>query len=144
MKKSSIINILLIEDNPGDIDLTLEAFQKTSTPNNVFVVEDGEEAIAFLKKEGQYENMCTPDIILLDLNLPKIDGRTVLAEIKSDESLKHIPVIVLTTSKSEDDILKSYKLHANCYISKPTGIKQFWEMVSYIESFWFKIVRLPS
>ena len=135
---------MLVEDSPSDIDLTLEAFKRITTPNQISVVEDGEEALLFLKKEGQYKNVSTPDIILLDLNLPKIDGRNVLTEIKSNDTLKHIPVIVLTTSKSEEDILKSYKLHANCYITKPVDIKQFWEMINCIELFWFKIARLPN
>jgi len=119
------INILLVEDNPGDILLTMEALKESKIHNNIDVVKDGIEALAFLKREGKYINKSRPDLILLDLNLPKKDGREVLEEIKSDKHLKKIPVVVLTTSEAEQDILKAYNLHANCYITKPVDLEQF-------------------
>jgi len=137
------IEILLVEDNPGDARLTQEAFREGKIGNNLSVVSDGLEALAFLRQEGQYENATRPDMILLDLNLPRMDGRELLARIKSDEELKRIPVVVLTTSKAEEDILKSYNLHANCYISKPVELSQFLEVVRSIEDFWMTIVILP-
>lgn len=138
------IEILLVEDNPGDVRLTIEAFKEGKLTNNMNVVGDGEEAMAFLRKEGEYENAPRPDIILLDLNMPKKDGREVLAEIKQDPNLKRIPVVILTTSNAEKDILKSYDLHANCYINKPVDLNQFIEVVKYIKDFWLTIVRLPT
>lgn len=138
------IEILLVEDNPGDIRLTKEAFKEGKLKNHLNVVEDGTEAISFLKKEGQYADAPRPDLILLDLNLPKKDGREVLSEIKVDENLKRIPVVILTTSKAEEDILKTYNHHANCYITKPVDMDQFINVVKYIEDFWFTIVRLPA
>ena len=138
------INILLVEDNPGDIRLTEEAFREGKIRNKLFVVEDGMEAISFLKCEGKYSSVPRPDLILLDLNMPKMDGRQVLSEIKSDENLKRIPVVILTTSKAEEDILKTYDHHANCYITKPVDMEQFIHVVHYIEDFWFTIVRLPT
>ena len=138
------INILLVEDNPGDIRLTEEAFREGKIRNKLFVVEDGMEAISFLKCEGKYSSAPRPDLILLDLNMPKMDGRQVLSEIKSDENLKRIPVVILTTSKAEEDILKTYDHHANCYITKPVDMEQFIHVVHYIEDFWFTIVRLPT
>ncbi len=119
------VEILLVDDNPGDIRLTQEAFKESKIINNLNVVEDGAEAIDFLKKIGKYENVVTPDLILLDLNLPKKNGREVLAEIKEDKILRQIPVVILTISTAEEDILKSYKLHANCYITKPVDMNQF-------------------
>jgi chemotaxis family two-component system response regulator Rcp1 len=136
--------ILLVEDNPGDVRLTREALKEGKILNNVSVVEDGVEALAFLRREGKYANAVRPDLILLDLNLPKKDGREVLAEIKVDPSLKKIPVVVLTTSAAEQDILKTYDLHANCYITKPVDLEQFIKIVQLIEDFWFTIARLPS
>ena len=138
-------NILLIEDNPGDVDLILEAFNEQSEicEIEISIIEDGEEAMLYLKQEGQYKNKKLPDIIILDLNIPKKDGRKVLHEIKSDHKIEHIPVIVLTTSVSRTDILNSYKLHSNCYITKPPGIKELREVVKYIKKFWFDIVTLP-
>jgi len=138
------IEILLVEDNPGDIRLTTEAFKEGKVANNLHVVEDEMEALDFLRQKGGFADAPRPDLILLDLNLPKKDGREVLAEIKEDPSLKRIPVVVLTTSKAEEDILKSYDLHANCYITKPVDLDQFFNIVKKIEDFWLCIVKLPS
>lgn len=137
------IEILLVEDNPGDSRLAQEALKDAKVHNNVSLVEDGVEAMAFLRKEGKYANAPRPDVILLDLNLPKKDGREVLAEIKIDEDLKRIPVVILTVSKDEEDILKTYNLHANCYITKPIDFDQFIKVVKTIEDFWLTIVKLP-
>lgn len=141
---TSPIEILLVEDNPGDVDLTLEALREAKVRNNLNVVADGVEAIAYLRKEGAYANATLPDLILLDLNLPKKDGREVLAEIKNDPDLKHIPVVVLTSSESERDVLQSYQIHANCYIKKPADLHRFVEVVQAIENFWLMIVKLPK
>ncbi len=138
------VKILLVEDNPGDVRLTQEAFKENKVRNSLSVVEDGLEAIAFLHRAGKYANAPRPDLILLDLNLPKKDGREVLAEIKEDPNLKSIPVVVLTTSKAEEDIIKSYNLHANCYITKPVDLEQFLVVVKSIEDFWLTVVKLPS
>ncbi len=137
------IEILLVEDNPGDIRLTREALRESKLHNNLSVVEDGVEAMAFLRREGDYTHAARPDIILLDLNLPRKDGREVLEEIKQDEELKRIPVVVLTTSDAEMDIIATYNLHANCYITKPVDLNQFIRIVKTIENFWFSIVKLP-
>ena len=137
------IEILLVEDNPGDIRLTTEALKEQKVLNNLHVVTDGEEALAFLRRQGQYAKAVRPDLILLDLNLPKKDGREVLKEIKTDDGLKSIPVVVLTVSKSEEDIMKSYDLHANCYISKPVDLIQFMKVTKSVQEFWFTIVKLP-
>ena len=137
------IEILLVEDNPGDARLTMEALRDTKVSNNVSVVEDGVEALAFLRRQGAHAGAPRPDIVLLDLNLPKKDGREVLAEIKADEDLKKIPVVILTTSESDEDILKAYSLHANCYVRKPVDLDQFIKVVQSIEDFWFTIVKLP-
>ena len=137
------IDILLVEDNPGDADLAREALGDSKIKNNLFVVEDGVEAMDFLRNMGEYADAPRPDLVLLDLNLPKKDGRTVLGEIKSDESLKMIPVVILTTSRDEEDILRSYNLHANCYITKPIDLDQFLKVVKSIENFWLTIVKLP-
>ena len=139
-----IVEILLVEDSPGDIRLTQEALKESKISNNLHVVMDGEEAIAFLKKEGKFSEKPRPDLILLDLNLPKKDGREVLAEIKKDEDLKRIPVVVLTISEAEEDVLKSYNLYANCYITKPVDLNQFIKVILSIENFWFTIVKLPN
>jgi CheY-like chemotaxis protein len=147
MKKNSNfepIEILLVEDNPGDVHLTKEAMKETKVLNKVSVVKDGVEAMDYLRKKGSFSNACRPDLILLDLNLPRKDGREVLAEVKSDADLKRIPVVILTTSQDEKDILKSYNLHANCYIAKPVDLQQFIEVVKSIEDFWVSIVSLPS
>jgi CheY-like chemotaxis protein len=137
------IEILLVDDNPGDIRLTQEALKESKVLNNMHTVEDGMEALEFLRKEGRFKDVITPDIILLDLNLPKRNGREVLSEIKNDDVLKKIPVVILTISRAEEDILKSYALHANCYITKPVDMDQFIKIVRSIEDFWFTIVRLP-
>ena len=137
------IDILLIEDNPGDARLAVEALKESKISNNLYIVNDGEEALMYLKKEDKFANTKTPHLILLDLNLPKIDGREVLKVIKEDNLLKLIPVVVLTTSKAEEDILKSYKLHANCYITKPIDLEQFMKVIKSIEDFWLTIVKLP-
>lgn len=137
------IQILVVEDSPADANLTRRVFQRAKVSNNLHIVEDGVEALAFLHQQGKYTGVPRPDLILLDLNLPKKDGREVLAEIKTDLSLRLIPVIVLTTSDSEDDIIKSYQLHANCYITKPLDWQQFKQVVELIEDFWLKIVQRP-
>jgi two-component system response regulator len=137
------IEILLVEDNPGDIRLTKEALRDSKIHNNLSVVTDGVEAMAFLRREAEYNRSPRPDIILLDLNLPRKDGREVLEEIKADESLRRIPVVVLTTSDDEQDIVQSYDLHANCYITKPVDLNRFITIVKTIENFWFSIVKLP-
>ena|SRR5258708_4146231 len=136
------IEILLVDDNPGDVDLAREALTDGRILNNLTVAQDGVEAMSILR--GQVETTYRPDIILLDLNLPKMDGRQVLSEIKDDPALRLIPVVILTTSQSEQDILKSYSLHANCYITKPVDLNQFMDVVKSIESFWFSIVTLPA
>ena len=137
------VEILLVEDSPGDVRLTQEALKDSKLYNNLNVVPDGVDAIAFLRRQGNYTNAPRPDLILLDLNLPRMDGRQVLQEIKNDENLKRIPVVVLTTSSNETDIFITYNLHANCYISKPVDFTQFINVVKSIESFWFSIVKLP-
>jgi two-component system, chemotaxis family, response regulator Rcp1 len=137
------IDVLLVEDSPSDADLTIETFNEAKVLNRLFVVEDGVEAIAFLRRQGDYSDAPRPDLILLDLNLPRKDGREVLAEIKSDPDLQLIPVVILTTSADEQDILKSYRLNANCYVTKPVGLPEFIRIVKLIESFWFAAVKLP-
>ena len=138
------IEILLVEDNPGDVRLTMEALKDGKVLNDLSVVGDGMEALVFLNQEGPYANAPCPDLILLDLNLPKKDGREVLMEIKNHEHLKHIPVVVLTTSSADKDILGAYELHANCYITKPVDFVQFTKVVKSIEDFWLTIVKLPQ
>jgi len=138
------IDILLVEDNPGDARLAKEALKDSKLKNNLFIVNDGEEAMKFLKKENPYEDVTRPDLILLDLNLPKKDGREVLKEIKTDENLKRIPVVILTMSKAEEDIFQTYNLHANCFITKPIDLDQFIKVVQSIENFWLTIVKLPN
>jgi chemotaxis family two-component system response regulator Rcp1 len=137
------VEILLVEDNPSDVRLTRESLKDSKVLNHMSVVDNGVEAMAFLRREGKYVKATRPDLILLDLNLPKKDGREVLAEIKADEQLRRIPVVVLTTSSAEQDILKTYDLHANCYITKPVNMDQFSAVVKAIEEFWFTIVKLP-
>jgi two-component system, chemotaxis family, response regulator Rcp1 len=137
------VEILLVEDNPGDVRLTQEALKEGKVRNNLSLVSDGVEALAFLRHEGQYANAPRPDVILLDLNLPRKDGREVLAEIKQDPSLRRIPVVILTTSQAEHDILRTYNLHANCYITKPVDLEQFITVVKSIETFWLTVVKLP-
>lgn len=137
------IHILLVEDNPGDARLTVEALQDAKIRNEITVVSDGVEAMALLRCEGKYAGSPRPDLILLDLNLPRKDGREVLAELKADATLRRIPIVVLTTSQAEKDILTSYDLHANCYISKPVDLHEFVRVVQGIENFWLSIVKLP-
>jgi len=137
-------DFLLVEDNPGDVRLTKEALKTHKVQNNLHVVNDGEEAMMFLRKQGQYKDAPRPDIILLDLNLPKKDGREVLADIKSDPSLKTIPVVIITSSEAEQDVIKSYNLNANCYVTKPVNLDQFIKVVQSINDFWLTIVKLPS
>lgn len=137
-------DFLLVEDNPGDVRLTQEALKNYKVQNNLHVATDGEEAMAFLRRQGKYGNAPRPDIILLDLNLPKKDGREVLAEIKSDPNLKAIPVVIITSSEAEQDVVKSYNLNANCYVTKPVNLDQFIKVVQSINDFWLTIVKLPS
>ena len=137
-------DFLLVEDNPGDVRLTQEALKSHKVQNNLHVVTDGEEAMAFLRRQGKYANAPRPDIILLDLNLPKKDGREVLAEIKSDPNLKTIPVVIITSSEAEQDVIKSYNLNANCYVTKPVNLDQFIKVVQSVNDFWLTIVKLPS
>lgn len=137
------VDILLVEDNPGDVELTREALHDTKVHMRLSVVPDGVEALAFLRRERDYADAPRPDLILLDLNLPKKDGRAVLADIKQDASLRHIPVVVLTSSQAEQDIVRAYELHANCYVTKPVDLDQFVKIVQSIEHFWFTVVKLP-
>jgi two-component system, chemotaxis family, response regulator Rcp1 len=138
------VEFLLVEDNPGDVRLTQEALTECAIPNNLNVVPDGMEAVAFLRREGKYANAPRPDVVLLDLNLPKKDGREVLAVVKADPELKSIPIVVLTSSEAENDILRSYELHANCYVTKPTDLDQFIKVIKSIKHFWLHVVKLPS
>ena len=140
----SPVDILLVEDNPGDARLAMEALKESKVSNTLHWAKDGEEAMAFLRREGEYAGKPRPGLVLLDLNLPKKDGREVLAEIKADATLQSIPVVILTTSESEEDILKTYSLHCNCYITKPIDLKQFLKVVRSIEDFWLTIVKLPK
>jgi CheY-like chemotaxis protein len=137
------VELLLVEDSPGDVLLTQEALADSRIANRLHVVEDGEQAIDFLMRRGPYANAVRPDLILLDLNLPRKDGREVLQSIKSDPTLATIPVVVLTTSRAEEDILRTYKLHANCYITKPVDVNQFFSVIKSIEDFWLTVVKLP-
>jgi len=138
-----VIEILLIEDNPGDVRLTEEALKEGKVLNNLNVVEDGEEALKFLYRQDKYQNAPRPDLILLDLNLPRKDGREVMAKLKADMTLKRIPIVVLTTSQAEQDIIESYELGVNCYITKPVDLDQFLDVVKSIEDFWLTVVTLP-
>ncbi len=138
------IEILLVEDSPGDVRLTREALKSNKMHNNLNVVEDGVEAMTFLRREGEYANVSRPDLILLDLNLPKKDGREVLTEIKADANLKCIPVVILTTSQADEDILKAYENQASCYVTKPVQLDEFIEVVKSIKDFWLTIVKLPQ
>ena len=137
------IEVLLVEDDPGDVVMTREAFQDYKVRNQLHVVNDGTEAMAFLRQEGEYAGRPRPDLVLLDLNLPKMDGREVLEAIKSDPELSSIPVVVLTTSENEDDVLRSYSLHANAYVTKPVDFERFIEVVRQIDDFFISVVRLP-
>ena len=138
------IDMLIVEDNPADRRLAVEALKEGKVINRLYEVEDGVEALEFLRREGEYKDAPRPDLILLDLNLPRKDGREVLAEIKEDEVLRRIPVVVLTTSRDEVDVLKMYDLHANCYVTKPLDLADFIEVVRSIEHFWLSIVMLPG
>jgi chemotaxis family two-component system response regulator Rcp1 len=138
------IEILLVEDNPADVELSIEALKEGKVANNLNVVEDGVEALAYLRRQGEYAEAVRPDLILLDLNLPRKDGREVLAEIKNDPELRQIPVVVLTTSEAEEDIVRTYRMHANCYISKPVDLAQFIRVVKSIDDFWLTVVKLPG
>ena len=140
----NLIDILVVEDNPGDARLIMEVLKSNKIHNSLHVVNDGVEAMDFLYKRGKYRLMPRPDLIFLDLNLPRKDGREVLAELKTDDHLKQIPVVVMTMSQAEEDILKSYSLHANCYVTKPIDLNQFIKVVESIEEFWFSLVKLPS
>jgi chemotaxis family two-component system response regulator Rcp1 len=144
MSELKMIEVLLVEDNPADVRLTEEALKEAKMKINLQVAEDGIEALALLRLEGKYKGRARPDLILLDLNLPKKDGREVLAEIKQDEKLKRIPVVVVTSSKAEVDIIKSYDLNANAFVTKPVDLIQFLEVIKSIEEFWLTIVKLPS
>jgi two-component system, chemotaxis family, response regulator Rcp1 len=138
------LEILLVEDNEGDIRLTIEAFKEAKIRNQIKVVRDGEEALDYLRKQGKYAGVPSPDIILLDINLPKIDGKEVLSTMKSDPLLKTIPVIMLTTSSADSDIQESYENHANCYVIKPVDLNKFMEVIRSIEDYWVSIVKLPA
>jgi chemotaxis family two-component system response regulator Rcp1 len=138
------IEILLVEDSAGDIRLTTEALRRAKVANNLHVARDGEAAMAFLRRDVPYRDSPRPDLVLLDLNLPRKDGREVLAEIKADEELRRIPVVVLTTSSEEEDVLRAYELHANSYVTKPVDFGQFLKAVAAIEGFWLEVVRLPE
>ena len=138
------IDVLLVEDDPGDVLMTREAFTENKVANRLAVVPDGVDAMAFLRKEGEYADAPTPDLVLLDLNLPRMDGREVLAAMKSDDELRRIPVVVLTTSEAEEDVLRSYALHANAYVTKPVDFERFIEVVRKIDDFFVSVVRLPG
>ena len=138
------IEILLVEDNPGDARLTREAFAQGTVRTNMHHARDGEQAVAFLRRQGGYKDAPTPDLVILDLNLPRRGGREVLEDIKSDPALKQIPVVVLTSSQAQEDVLNSYRLHANCFITKPGDLETLIHVAHSIEEFWFKLVRLPS
>jgi len=137
------IHILMVEDNPDDIELTVEALKDARVGNFLSVVQDGEEALSYLRRQGKYRQAARPDLILLDLNMPRKNGRDVLREVKNDPELKRIPVVILTTSQAEEDILHTYDLHANCYITKPVDFNQFLKVVRSIEDFWLTVVKLP-
>lgn len=143
MIQPQLIEILLVEDNEGDIELTREAFSESKVRNNVHVVKDGQAALDFLLHQNGYENAVFPDVVLLDINLPKKDGKEVLKIVKSDPKVKHIPIVILTSSEAEKDIVKSYELHANCYITKPVTLESFMEVIRSVEEFWLGVVKLP-
>lgn len=138
------IDVLLVEDDPGDVLMTREAFEENKVANQLSVVSDGVSAMAYLRREGEYAEATTPDLVLLDLNLPRMDGREVLAAMKSDEDLRRIPVVVLTTSEAEEDVLRSYSLHANAYVTKPVDFQRFIDVVRQIDDFFVSVVRLPA
>ncbi len=138
------VKILLVEDNPGDVVLTREGLEEAKLANRLFVAEDGADALAFLRQEGEHHDAPRPDLIMLDLNLPGVDGREVLAAIKGDDDLKRIPVVVLTSSQAEEDVVRSYGLHANAYMTKPVNLEKFMQIVRAIDSFWFSVVTLSD
>jgi CheY-like chemotaxis protein len=140
----SVIQVLLVEDDPGDVLMTREAFEDNKVANTLHVVSDGAEAMEFLRKQGDHAEAPTPDLVLLDLNLPKMDGREVLAAVKADDVLRQIPIVVLTTSEAEEDVLRSYALHANAYVTKPVDFERFIEVVRKIDDFFVSVVRLPG
>ena len=140
----SVVQVLLVEDDPGDVLMTREAFEDNKVANELHVVSDGAEALAFLRKEGEFAGVPTPDLVLLDLNLPRMDGREVLAAVKADAELRQIPIVVLTTSEAEEDVLRSYALHANAYVTKPVDFDRFIEVVRKIDDFFVSVVRLPN
>jgi CheY-like chemotaxis protein len=142
--RRTLLNILLVEDNPADVRLMREALRSDGRPNHLHVVDDGEKAISFLRRTGEFPNAVRPDIVFLDLNLPRRDGREVLQEIKSDERLRRIPVIVLTTSEAERDVHRAYDLYANCYVTKPGDLDEYLNVIKACEHFWLHIVRLPG
>ncbi len=142
--RASPVEILLVEDNPGDVRLTREALKEGKVYSNLHWAKDGVEALEFLRRQGKFADVPRPDIILLDLNLPKKDGREVLSETKNDDELKRIPVVILTTSKAEEDVLRSYELHANCYVTKPVDLEKFIVVVQSIDKFWLTVVTLPN
>jgi CheY-like chemotaxis protein len=144
MRDTKPIEVLLVEDDPGDVLMTREALEENKVANHLAVVSDGASAMAYLRKEGQHADVPTPDLVLLDLNLPRMDGREVLAAMKSDETLRRIPVVVLTTSEAEEDVLRSYSLHANAYVTKPVDFDRFIEVVRQIDEFFLTVVRLPQ
>jgi CheY-like chemotaxis protein len=143
-EQSEAIEVLLVEDDPGDVLMTREAFEEHKLRNNLHVVSDGVEALSFLRQEGEYADVPQPDLVLLDLNLPRKDGREVLAEIKADPLLRRTPVVVLTTSEAEEDVLRSYDLHANAYVAKPVDFERFIDVVRRIDSFFVTVVKLPN
>ena len=142
-ENSKPIEVLFVEDDPGDVELTLEVLNNNKVKVNLNIVNDGVKAMEYLRKEGEYKDTTRPDVILLDLNMPRMDGREVLQEVKNDENLKTIPVVVLTTSDADEDIVKSYTSGANCYITKPVGLEQFTKVVRSLEEFWFTVVKFP-
>lgn len=140
---SQLISILIVDDNEDDVEFTMAALKETKLANDISIVSDGVEAMKFMLKESPYENVCQPSLVLLDLNMPRKDGREVLSEMKSNPALRHIPVVILTTSQAEVDIMRSYNLHANCYISKPIDLAELVKVVKAIDDFWFGVVKLP-
>jgi len=141
--QTHFIEILLVEDNEGDVELTREAFKESKVRNNIHVVNDGQAALDFIYRKPGYEDAVRPDVMLLDINLPRKDGKEVLKIVKNDPDLKHIPVVILTSSEAEKDIVKSYQLHANCYIAKPVTLESFMEVIRSVEEFWLGVVKLP-
>ena len=144
MRDPQPVEVLLVEDDPGDVLMTREAFEENKVANRLTVMSDGVSAMAYLRKEGEHGDAPTPDLVLLDLNLPRMDGREVLAAMKSDEVLRRIPVVVLTTSEAEEDVLRSYSLHANAYVTKPVDFDRFIDVVRQIDDFFVSVVRLPT